>query len=98
PELGPGPEPGHLPMPSVPFSVAAAIPAELLSRRPDVRSAERQVASQSAQIGVAEAELYPSLSVSALLGYADIKLGALLAPNGHTSVVVPGFSWKVLNY
>lgn len=98
PELGSGPEPGNLPMPSVPFSVAAAIPADLLSRRPDVRSAERQVAAQSAQIGVAEADLYPSLSVTALLGYADIKLGNLLAPNGHTAVVAPGVSWKVLNY
>ncbi|HTI51230.1 MAG TPA: efflux transporter outer membrane subunit [Planctomycetaceae bacterium] len=98
PELGAGPEPGNLPMPSVPFSVAASIPAELLRRRPDIRSAERQVAAQSAQIGVAEAELYPSLSVGALLGYADLKLGSLLQPDGHVAVVQPQFTWKILNY
>ena len=63
PELGPGPELGGLPMPTTPASVAAGIPADLLRRRPDVRSAERQVAAQSAQIGVAEADLYPSISI-----------------------------------
>ena len=42
-----------------PTWVAAGIPADLLRRRPDVRSAERQVAAQTAQIGVAEADLYP---------------------------------------
>jgi NodT family efflux transporter outer membrane factor (OMF) lipoprotein len=98
PEFGTGPEPGNLPMPSVPFSVAAAIPAELLRRRPDIRGAERQVAAQSAQIGVAEAELYPSLSVGALLGYADLKLGSLLQPDGHVALVQPQFAWKILNY
>jgi len=98
PEFGTGPEPGNLPMPSVPFSVGAAMPAELLRRRPDIRGAERQVAAQNAQIGVAEAELYPSLSVGALLGYGDLKLGSLLAPDGHIALVQPQFSWKILNY
>ena len=64
-------------MPAVPTSVAVGIPADLLRRRPDVRSVERQVAAQSALIGVAEAELYPSLSVSALLGHADLNLAPL---------------------
>jgi len=57
PELGPGPELGSNPMPSTPAWVATGIPADVLRRRPDVRSAERQVAAQSAQIGVAEAAL-----------------------------------------
>jgi len=96
-ELGPGPELGALPMPVVPNSVAVGIPADLIRRRPDVRSIERQVAAQSAQIGVAEAELYPSLSVSALLGHADLNL-APLASNGGVSLVVPQFSWKILNF
>jgi NodT family efflux transporter outer membrane factor (OMF) lipoprotein len=97
PELGPGPELSSLPLPIVPVSVAAGIPADLVRRRPDVRSAERQVAAQSAQIGIAEAELYPALSVSALLGHADLNL-APINSNGGVSLVVPQFSWKILNY
>ena len=68
PELGPGPELGSMPMPNTPDCVAAGIPADLLSRRPDVRSAERQVAAQSPQIGVAEADLYPTIFVNGTLG------------------------------
>src|SRR5205085_10346508 len=60
PELGPGPEIDSGPMPDTPTWVAAGGPADLLRRRPDVRSAERQVAAQSGQIGVAEADLYPT--------------------------------------
>src|SRR5262249_31396233 len=41
---------------------------------------------------------YPSLSVGALLGYADLKLGSLLAPNGHIALVQPQVAWKILNY
>jgi NodT family efflux transporter outer membrane factor (OMF) lipoprotein len=98
PELGPGPELGSLPMPTVPASVAAGLPADLLRRRPDVRGAERQVAAQSAQIGVAEADLYPSLSIGTTLGYADLSLGAGLANNGGLAFVTPQFSWNILNY
>jgi NodT family efflux transporter outer membrane factor (OMF) lipoprotein len=97
PELGSGPELGGLTMPALPTSVAVGIPADLLRRRPDIRSAERLVAAQSALIGVAEAELYPSLSVSALLGHADLNL-APINSTGGVSLVVPQFSWKILNY
>src|SRR5262249_50665415 len=49
PELGPGPELGSAPVPNVPDWVAAGIPADLLRRPPDVRSAERTGAAQSPQ-------------------------------------------------
>ena len=69
PELGPGPELGSNPMPSTPAWVATGIPADLLRRRPDVRSAERKVAAQSAQIGVAEAALYPTIAINGIIGW-----------------------------
>ncbi|MEM9659541.1 MAG: efflux transporter outer membrane subunit, partial [Planctomycetota bacterium] len=47
------------PIPQPPPQLAVGLPADALRRRPDVRRAERQVAAQSARIGVAEAELYP---------------------------------------
>lgn len=98
PELGSGPELDKLPMPSVPVSVAASIPAELLSRRPDVRSAERQVAAQSPQIGVAKAEFYPSVSIGTMLGYTDLGLPPFAAAQGFFGFFTPQFSWNILNY
>ncbi|MBV8076650.1 MAG: efflux transporter outer membrane subunit [Planctomycetaceae bacterium] len=98
PELGPGAELGSLPMPTTPASVAAGLPADLLRRRPDVRSAERLVAGQSAQIGVAEADLYPSISIGTVLGQQDIGIGSILKTSGGLTFIVPQFSWPILNY
>ena len=50
-------------IPAPPRDVAVGIPAELLRRRPDVRAAELKAAAQSAQIGMAEADLYPAFSL-----------------------------------
>jgi outer membrane protein TolC len=97
-ELGPGPQLGESPMPNTPSWVAAGIPADLLRRRPDVRSAERQVAAQSAQIGVAEADFLPTLSIGGIIGYDAIHAFGLPASNGFLGLVNPTFSWKILQY
>ncbi len=62
------------PIPGVPDAVSAGIPADLLRRRPDIRSAERRLAAATAQIGVAEAELYPKLS---LTGFFDLQSASI---------------------
>jgi outer membrane protein TolC len=80
------------------MEVGVGIPADLLRRRPDVRRAERQVASQSAQIGVAEADLYPRLSVNGFLGYVADDFQELIQPSSFTGFVIPQLSWNVLNY
>ena len=54
-------------IPTAPQTVALGIPAELLRRRPDVRSAERLAAAQSERIGIAKADYYPSFTLSSLL-------------------------------
>jgi NodT family efflux transporter outer membrane factor (OMF) lipoprotein len=97
-ELGPWPKFGGLPMPKLPSSVAVGIPADLLLRRPDVRSAERQVAAQSPQIGVAKSDFYPSLSIGTMLGYADLSLPVVYATQGFLALFTPQFNWKILNY
>jgi NodT family efflux transporter outer membrane factor (OMF) lipoprotein len=97
-ELGPGPEIGEGPMPNTPSWVAAGIPADLLRRRPDVRSAERQVAAQCAQIGVAEADFLPRLAINGILGYDDLKLPPFLTGAGFFGFITPNFSWQILNY
>lgn len=98
PELGPGADVGSLPMPNTPATVDAGVPAELLRRRPDVRGAERQIAAQSAQIGVAKADLFPSLSVGTILGHANLLLGPMLATNGGLAFITPQVSWNLFNY
>lgn len=55
------------PIPRGPADVAAGIPADSLRQRPDVRAAERNLAAATAQIGVATAQLYPSLSIGGSL-------------------------------
>src|SRR5579864_1128243 len=97
-ELGPGPELGKNPMPNTPASVAAGIPADLLRRRPDVRSAERQVAAQSAQIGVAEADLYPTIFINGTIGYEATELSKMFAMRSFLGTITPNFRWNILNY
>ena len=98
PELGPGPALGSAPMPNTPAWVATGIPADLLRRRPDVRSAERKVAAQSAQIGVAEAALYPTIAINGLLGWDAADLTKLFETKSFIGAVFPSFSWNILNY
>jgi NodT family efflux transporter outer membrane factor (OMF) lipoprotein len=97
-QMGAGPDLGQSPIPMTPQSVAAGIPADLLRRRPDVRGAERQVAAQSAQIGVAEADLYPTIFVNGTLGWDAQDFSQAFAAKSFLGLLVPGFRWNILNY
>ena len=86
-------------IPQPPAEVAVGIPADLLRRRPDVRRAERQVAVQSAQIGIAEADLYPRLGVSGFIGYAASDFREVVFDgSSFTAFVLPTLQWNILNY
>ena len=89
-------QPGKIP--ETPLSAAVGIPAELLLLRPDIRSAERQMAAQFEQIGIAEADLYPRLAVSGTLGYQAATFNNLLDSSSYNGIVAPGFDWKILNF
>ncbi len=97
-ELGPGAEVGQSPMPNTPAWVATGIPADLLRQRPDVRRAERQVAAQSAQIGIAEAALYPTLAINGILGWDAANFTQLFETKSFIGAVFPSLSWNILNY
>lgn len=85
-------------IPVAPERIAVGIPADLLSRRPDVRRAERQAASQCAQIGVATAELFPRIMINGTIGTSAASFGDLLHDQSMFGNVGPAFSWKILNY
>ena len=57
--------------------VPASLPSRLLERRPDIATAERQVASANASIGAARAALFPSLTLSATGGYRNSSINNL---------------------
>jgi NodT family efflux transporter outer membrane factor (OMF) lipoprotein len=88
--------PGGIPV--APVEVAVGIPAELLSRRPDIRRAERTVAAQSARVGVATTELYPHISIVGTIGWQSKDLDGLLSPAALQGNTGPGFRWNILNY
>jgi NodT family efflux transporter outer membrane factor (OMF) lipoprotein len=89
---------GPAPIPTAPNEIVLGIPADLIRRRPDVRAAERQLAAQSALIGVAESAFYPAISINGTYGYAAAHLSHLFEPSAATGTVGPSFQWEILNY
>ena len=85
-------------IPTAPPEVAVGIPAELLRRRPDVRAAERRVAAQSAQIGVALSDLYPSIAITGEIFVRAEEFQDLFKSLSNGGGVGPSFRWNVLNY
>ena len=89
-------------IPRPPAKVAVGVPAEMLRRRPDIRGAELLAAAQSARIGIAKADLYPSFSLFGSIGLRAFNKG----PGTHnlfsTSSIFysagPAINWPFLNY
>ncbi|MCX7823567.1 MAG: efflux transporter outer membrane subunit [Syntrophobacterales bacterium] len=67
------------PLPSPPKDLVVGIPADLLRRRPDIRKAERELAAQVARVGIAEAELYPSIALSGTIGIEALSPGGFFS-------------------
>jgi NodT family efflux transporter outer membrane factor (OMF) lipoprotein len=89
---------GEGPIPEGPAQMLVGIPAELLSRRPDIRRAERLAAAQSAAIGVAESDFYPHIAITGSMGYASPDLSNVFGPQSVNGSIGPGFQWNILNY
>jgi NodT family efflux transporter outer membrane factor (OMF) lipoprotein len=98
PPIDLGPKLGKAPIPTTPTDVAVGIPCQLLQRRPDVREAERLAAAQCAEIGVAEANLYPTVTITGQFGVSAEVFKDLFRGNAVTGQLVPGFNWNILNY
>ncbi len=89
---------GDAPIPASPENVVVGIPAELIRRRPDVRRAERDVAAQSAQIGIATADLFPAFTINGSLNWQASNFGDVFRSSSNGGVIGPTFNWNLLNY
>jgi NodT family efflux transporter outer membrane factor (OMF) lipoprotein len=83
--------------------LAVGMPQDLIRRRPDIRTAERRLAAQSAQIGVAVTDLYPQLALGGVIGpvvnTASGQVFADLFNSGSVAYNFGGFvRWNVFNY
>ncbi len=89
-ELGP-----YTKLPSISEKVTIGLPADLLRYRPDIRSAERQLAAQTAQIGVATADLYPSLQLTGNFEIQSRRFTGLGNINNRAYVWGPDLRWNI---
>ena len=83
--------------PDLPEAVAVGTPAELLRRRPDILAAERRLASATARIGVATADLFPRVTFNGSFGFAASDLGDLFTSRSETYAFGPSISWAFLD-
>jgi multidrug efflux system outer membrane protein len=83
------------PIPVTPLNVAVGVPADLLRRRPDVRQAERQLAAQTARIGVATADLYPKFTLSGSIGLEALSLSNLPSSGTWSLSGGPRITWAI---
>ena len=112
-----GKPPGHIrqflgadgKIPSPPTQIAVGIPADLLRRRPDVRGAELQAAAQSALIGVAKADFYPSVALLGSIWLSATQtsnttasgksgIGEWFTGDSLTYMGGPSVTWNIFNY
>ncbi|NWH06248.1 efflux RND transporter permease subunit [Desulfobacter latus] len=71
------------------------IPADLLRRRPDVRRAERELAAQTARIGVAVADLYPKFTLTGSIGLESLASSTLFESASGKYSIIPGIRWPI---
>ena len=85
------------PIPVPPISVAVGVPAETLRHRPDIRSAERNLAAKTALIGVATADLYPKFRLLGSIGLESLHDEDFLEWSSRTWHIGPGASWNIFD-
>jgi len=85
------------PIPSPPDQVTVGLPVELIRQRPDIRRAERQLASQTARIGVVTADLYPRFSISGQFTVDSTRGYNWFDWSSRGFGIGPTFSWNLFS-
>lgn len=85
-------------LPVVPASVPVSDPSTLLQQRPDIRAAERRLASSNAQIGEHKADFFPKVNLLGDLGFSAADPGHLIRKNNFSWIGVPYLQWNLLDF
>jgi len=85
-------------VPTMPAPSAPGVPLELLKRRPDIQMAERELAANTARIGVATANLFPQVTISGSIGSEGQGWGTTPSINKHIWSFGPGAEWPLLDF
>jgi NodT family efflux transporter outer membrane factor (OMF) lipoprotein len=86
-----------VPIPRPEAEVAVGLPAELLRQRPDLRAAERQLAAQSARIGVATADLYPRLALLGSFSFDAASTASWFTSGAQAWNIGPQLRWNLFD-
>jgi NodT family efflux transporter outer membrane factor (OMF) lipoprotein len=85
-------------LPALPASVAIGDPASMLQQRPDIRAAERRLASSNAQIGEHKADFFPKVTLFGDIGYTAADPGHLVRKNNFSWIGAPYLQWNILDF
>jgi NodT family efflux transporter outer membrane factor (OMF) lipoprotein len=85
-------------IPALPARVPPGLPVDLLRRRPDIHAAERQLAAATARIGVATADLFPTVIVSGVVGGQGGPRSSSAIPITFIGAAGPSVYWPVLDF
>jgi outer membrane protein, multidrug efflux system len=88
---------GEAPIPVGPSAIPPGLPSDLLRRRPDIRRAERQLASATAQIGVATSDLFPKFNITGALGTEGTEFKQLFDYSSRFYNIAPGITWDIFD-
>ena len=88
-------EPAPIPIP--PETVTVGFPADMLRQRPDIRGAERRLAAQTARVGIATADLYPTFGIDGTFGWNSSLSGNLFDSQSRALSLGPTMRWALFN-
>jgi len=89
---------GVRPLPAMPATVAIGDPSAMLQQRPDIRAAERRLASSNAQIGEHIADFFPKVTLLGDIGFTASDPGHLLRKSNFSWITVPYLQWNALDF
>ena len=84
-------------LPAIAKALPVGDPGELLRRRPDIRSAERQLAAATADVGVATADLFPRVSLSGFLGFTAARGSQIGSAASNAWALGPSITWAAFD-
>ena len=87
----------NIPLPILPAFINVGDPASLIRRRPDIIAAERSLAERTAQVGVATADLFPTISLTGTVGQTSLNPGSIFTEGAFNYAIGPGIRWNLFN-